>query len=125
MEKLKLAVNGTLMRGLALNRNLLAAGAEFICETTTSPKYRLWSINDAYPAMLRDEALGASVTVEVWELEAQGLVAVLQGEPPGLCLGCVELSKGEVVLGILAEPYLVIGHEEITRWGGWREYRQV
>ena len=36
-----LAVNGTLMRGLALNPNLLAVGARFVRETTTAPTYRL------------------------------------------------------------------------------------
>ena len=38
----RLAVNGTLMRGLALNGNLLSAGATFVRETTTGPSYRLW-----------------------------------------------------------------------------------
>src|SRR5215470_10146454 len=42
----RLAVNGTLMRGLALNGNLVAAGATFVRETTTGPSYRLWSIDD-------------------------------------------------------------------------------
>src|SRR5262249_12820594 len=46
----RLAVNGTLMRGLALNDNLLAAGATFVRETTTAPHYRLWSIDDRHPA---------------------------------------------------------------------------
>ena len=35
-----LAVNGTLMRGLELNPNLLAAGATFVRETKTEPAYR-------------------------------------------------------------------------------------
>lgn len=122
MEKVKLAVNGTLMHGLALNSNLIEVGAEFVIETATAPAYRLWTINDAYPAMLRDETTGASIRVEVWELAAEALVLVLQHEPPGLCIGRVELEDGEVVFGVLAEPYLVAGHEEITRWGGWREY---
>ena len=52
-ETLKLAVNGTLMRDLELNENLLNVGAEFLCEATTTPNYRLWSINDVHPAMVR------------------------------------------------------------------------
>ena len=48
-----LAVNGTLMRGLALNPNLVAAGATFVRETTTAATYRLWSIDDRHPAMMR------------------------------------------------------------------------
>ncbi|PYM16666.1 MAG: glutamyl-tRNA amidotransferase, partial [Candidatus Rokuibacteriota bacterium] len=41
------------MRGLPLNGNLLAVGARFVRETKTAPVYRLWSINDVHPAMLR------------------------------------------------------------------------
>jgi len=50
-----LAVNGTLMRGLALNDNMLAAGARFVRETATAPEYRLWSIGDRHPAMRQRE----------------------------------------------------------------------
>jgi hypothetical protein len=41
MEQIPLAVNGTLMRGLALNGNLLAVGATFVREAKTKPAYRL------------------------------------------------------------------------------------
>ena len=44
MEHVKLAVNGTLMRGLPLEKNLLDAGAVFLREAATAPCYRLWSI---------------------------------------------------------------------------------
>ncbi|ADG77809.1 putative protein OS=Tsukamurella paurometabola (strain ATCC 8368 / DSM / CCUG 35730 /CIP 100753 / JCM 10117 / KCTC 9821 / NBRC 16120 / NCIMB 702349/ NCTC 13040) OX=521096 GN=Tpau_1178 PE=4 SV=1 [Tsukamurella paurometabola] len=40
-DALVLGVNGTLMRGLDLNRNLLDAGARFVRETRTAPIYRL------------------------------------------------------------------------------------
>lgn len=36
-----LAVNGTLMRGLELNANLLAVGARFLREARTAPIYAL------------------------------------------------------------------------------------
>jgi gamma-glutamylcyclotransferase (GGCT)/AIG2-like uncharacterized protein YtfP len=58
MRTVHLAVNGTLMRGLALNANLQAVGATFIRQTTTAPVYRLWSIDDQYPAMMRVAARG-------------------------------------------------------------------
>ena len=51
--QIKLAVNGTLMKGLELNHNLLELGAVFVEETLTAPFYRLWSINDRHPAMQR------------------------------------------------------------------------
>ena len=104
---IRLAVNGTLMRGLELNGNLIAAGARFERETTTGPHYRLWSISDRHPAMVRVRRGGAAVAVEVWEVPAAGLAAILLSEPPGLCVG---------------EPALCEGQREITEYGGWRAY---
>lgn len=122
-ESLKLAVNGTLMRGLELNQNLVAVGATFLYEATTTPNYRLWSINDIHPAMVRVSQAGTAVSLEVWAVPAAGLVQVLQQEPPGLCIGKVRLSTGEEVLGVLGEPILCEGQREITTYGGWRAYR--
>ena len=48
-----IAVNGTLMGGLGLNQNTLAAGAVFVREDRAASCYRLWSIDDRYPGMLR------------------------------------------------------------------------
>jgi gamma-glutamylcyclotransferase (GGCT)/AIG2-like uncharacterized protein YtfP len=118
-----LAVNGTLMRGLELNGNMLAAGARFVREASTVPEYRLWSIGDRHPAMIRVREGGAAVAVEVWDVPAAGLARILLQEPPGLCIGKVRLADGEETLGVLGEPALCEGQREITRWGGWRAYR--
>jgi gamma-glutamylcyclotransferase (GGCT)/AIG2-like uncharacterized protein YtfP len=118
-----LAVNGTLMRGLKLNANMLAAGAKFCRETCTEPTYRLWSINDEHPAMIRvTDGSGVKVAVEVWSVPAAGLAAILLAEPPGLAIGKVRLADGAVVLGVIGEPALVEGQREISRYGGWRAY---
>ena len=119
---IRLAVNGTLMRGLELNGNLIAAGARFERETTTGPHYRLWSIGDRHPAMVRVRRGGAAVAVEVWEVPAAGLARILLSEPPGLCVGKVSLADGAETLGVLAEPALCEGQREITEYGGWRAY---
>jgi hypothetical protein len=118
-----LAVNGTLMRGLKLNPNMVAAKATFIRETKTEPAYRLWTINDEHPAMLRvTDGTGVKVAVEVWSVPAPALAGILLNEPPGLCIGKVRLEDGSIVLGVLGEPALVEGHREITAYGGWRSY---
>jgi gamma-glutamylcyclotransferase (GGCT)/AIG2-like uncharacterized protein YtfP len=117
-----LAVNGTLMRGLELNANLVSAGAEFVRETATAPVYRLWSIGDRHPAMMRSETGGAAIMVEVWSVPAEGIAAILQNEPPGLCIGKVQLVDGAEVLGVLGESVLCEGQREITSFGGWRPY---
>ncbi|MFN8225478.1 MAG: carbamate kinase [Mycobacterium sp.] len=118
-----LAVNGTLMRGLELNPNLVEAGAVFVRETVTEPVYRLWSIADEHPAMVRvTDGSGVAVAVEVWSVPRPGLAGILLGEPAGLSIGKVALADGSVVLGVIGEPALVENHSEITTFGGWRSY---
>jgi hypothetical protein len=117
-----LAVNGTLMRGLELNGNLLAAGATFVRESRTAPVYRLWSIADRHPAMLRVTTGGAPIAVEVWDVPPAGLADILMKEPAGLCIGKVVLGDGSETLGVLGEPALCEGQPEITHHGGWRAY---
>lgn len=117
-----LAVNGTLMRGLELNGNLLAAGATFVREARTAPLYRLWSIDDRHPAMLRVTTGGRAIAVEIWDIPAAGLADVLMKEPVGLCIGKVALEDGSATLGVLGEPALCEAQREITQYGGWRAY---
>lgn len=117
-----LAVNGTLMCGLELNPNLLAVDATFVRETATEPAYRLWSINDRHPAMVRVATGGVAVAVEVWSVPAAGVATILLQEPPGLSIGKVKLADGSEVLGVLGEPILCEGKKEITAFGGWRNY---
>ncbi len=118
-----LAVNGTLMRGLELNGNLLAVGATFVEEANTAPAYRVWSINDRHPAMQRVAAAGGvSVALEIWSVPAAGLASILMGEPAGLCVGKVKLHDDREVLGVLGEAALCAGQREISEHGGWRAY---
>lgn len=123
-ETIPLAVNGTLMRGLQLNPNLQALGAIFVCETTTAPVYRLWSIADCHPAMVRVATGGVAIAIEIWQIPAAGLGVLLMQEPPGLCIGKVVLANGEMVLGVLGEPFICQDQPEITPWGGWRAYME-
>lgn len=110
------------MRGLELNDNMLNAGATFVREAETEPAYRLWSIGDRHPAMIRVKEGGRAIALEVWAVPPDGLAQILLQEPPGLCIGKVRLSNGDEVLGVVGEPIICEGEQEITQWGGWRAY---
>jgi AGZA family xanthine/uracil permease-like MFS transporter len=119
----ELFVNGTLMRGLALHSNL--AGAEFLQECTTAPRYRLFSIGDVHPGMFEvtDAENGISVSGELYRVPGEVLERVEAGEPPGLYRGPVVLSDGRAVHGILYPRELAEGlHRDISSFGGWRSY---
>jgi AGZA family xanthine/uracil permease-like MFS transporter len=118
-----LFVNGTLMRGLGLHQNL--AGGEFLEEVRTAPVYRAFSIGDVHPGMFRvaeGETGGAAITGELYHVPAEVLLKVIEGEPPGLYRGPVELEDGRVVPGILFDREEALKQPEITEHGGWREY---
>jgi AGZA family xanthine/uracil permease-like MFS transporter len=119
-----LFVNGTLMRGLELHGNL--TGAELVEETATAPKYRVHTIGDLHPGMYKveeGEAGGASITGELYQIPTDVLLKVIEGEPPGLYRGPVELIDGRIVPGILYTREMAEAHPEITMHGGWRQYR--
>lgn len=117
-----LAVNGTLMRGLKLNPNMQNAGGVFVREDKTDAHYRLWTINDDHPGMIRVAQGGTYVALEIWALPPTSLAALLESEPAGLSIGKVKLENGDIVLGVLAEPWLVEGQKEITDTSSWRNY---
>ena len=121
---MQLAVNGTLMRGLALNHNLTHAGATFVCASRTAPVYRLWSINDGYRGMLRVSQGGRAIEVELWDMGPTEIIGILRREPPGLTIGWILMEDGTQELGVLAESYLLEGMSDITYHGGWRAYLQ-
>ena len=110
------------MRGLALNANMLDAGATFVSDAATAPEYRLWSIDDRHPAMLRVRSGGHAIALELWDVPAAGVASILIAEPAGLSIGKVLLSDGREVLGVIGEPWLCANRPEITEFGGWRAY---
>jgi len=82
------------MRGFKLNPTCCAsAGRSSRGEHETH--YRIWSVNDEHPAMIRvNDDSGASVALEVWAVPLAGIADLLRSEPPGLTIGKVELSDG-------------------------------
>ena len=120
MESSLLFVNGTLMRGLALNKNL--DGAEFVEEAQTAPMYRIHSIGDVHPGMYLVPEGGVSIAGEIYRVPDDVWHRVEAGEPPGLYRGPVTLEDGRVVPGILFPAELARAHRDISEHGGWRAY---
>lgn len=115
-----LFVNGTLMRGLELHKNL--EGAEFLGEFKTLPKYRLYSINDIHPGMYEVQDGGVAVTGELYRMSDEIWHKVEAGEPPHLYCGDVYLENGETVDGILYPEEEAVKYPEISEYGDWRRY---
>ncbi|MAX32584.1 MAG: allophanate hydrolase [Halomonadaceae bacterium] len=125
---LDLVVCGAHLAGLPLNHQLTERGGVRIATTRSAPHYRLFALAGgppARPAMVRDEAGGAAIDVEVWRLPLTSIGSFLAGIPAPLGLGQVELENGDWQCGfICAAGALNESGEatEITALGGWRQY---
>jgi allophanate hydrolase len=121
-----LAVVGAHLSGQPLNHQLTGRGARLVKSCRTAPDYRLFALNGATPpkpGLIREPGFtGWGIEVEVWsvpEHEFGGFVAAI---PSPLVIGNVQLDEGEIVKGFLCEPWAAAGADEITRFGGWRNY---
>jgi len=125
---LEVVVCGAHLEGLPLNGQLTQRGGVLIERTTTAARYRLYALAGgppARPAMVRDEANGSTIDVEVWRLPQQWIGSFLAGIPSPLGLGQVELANGEWVCGFICAAGGLHGAgtaTDITEYGGWRQW---
>ena len=118
---IELFVNGTLMRGLALHKNL--DGANFLGEFHTLPIYRLYSIDDIHPGMFEVEEGGVSVAGEMYRMSDEISQQVKNGEPSGLYFGDIKLNNGSTVKGVLfPREAAESDYKDISNFGDWRAY---
>ena len=116
-------VNGTAMKGGVLSHNL--AGATFLGEASTAPRYRFFSVGGEFPGLLRDDEGGTSITGELYLVDVEVIAEVfLPAEPPELELGLIRISDGSYAMGMVlrAGTESSPGSEEISSFGGWRAH---
>ncbi|MEV6545691.1 allophanate hydrolase [Streptomyces sp. NPDC051665] len=120
----QLAVVGAHLTGQPLNPQLLSLGATLDRTTTTAPVYRLHALTTTppKPGLVHVGEGGAAIETEVWHLPAEGLGRLLATLPRPMTLGSVELADGTRVPGFLCEPGALSDAEDITTYGGWRNY---
>lgn len=123
---IEIAVLGAHLTGLPLNHELVAQGGVFARAVGTRPCYRLFALAGGpprRPGLLRVAAReGASIAAEVWALPEDGFGRFVAAVPAPLCIGTLLLADGTTPKGFLAEPEGLASAEDITRFGGWRNY---
>jgi hypothetical protein len=97
-----------------------ALGLTFVEEARTAPRYRLFSLDDRFAALVEDPERGISVPGEIVELPDERLPELAATEPEGLSFGPVELEDGRVVQAAVGDPAHLTAHGvEITDYGGF------
>jgi allophanate hydrolase len=125
-DLISIAVVGAHLTGLPLNHELSANGGRLVRSARTAGEYRLFALPGTVPpkpGMVRfPGAEGPGLEVEVWELPADAFGRFVAKIPAPLGIGKVTLSDGTQVSGFLCEAYAIAGAEDITDYGGWRNY---
>ena len=119
----RMFLTGDGMRGGPLHRHI--AGAEFLGERRTRPRYRFYTVRDEFPALCPVGDGGQAVLGELYEVPMTQLHELLSREPPELELSIVELEPDDLSFGMILRRGDG-GHSfaDITGYGGWRAYRQ-
>lgn len=126
-SRIPIVVCGAHLEGLALHWQLADRGAILRARTQTAPVYRMYAMPASgmippRPALIHDGANGASIAVELWELDPAAFADFVSKIPAPLGIGKILLDDGTEVPGFIAEPRATQGAQEITRLGGWRQW---
>ena len=122
---IEVAVCGAHMSGLPLNSQLTSLGGEFVKKAKTANRYKLFKLNGfvpARPGLLKVQAGGAAIALEVWRLPLKCYGAFVAGVPAPLGFGTLTLEDETTVQGFLCEAYATEDALDISAMGGWREF---
>ena len=121
----RVAVCGAHMSGLPLNHQLTERGGRLVRTCRTAPRYHLYALagfTPPRPGMVRSDADGSAIEVEIWAVPSAAFGSFVDGIPPPLGIGTVELEDGERVRGFVCEGYAVAGANDISALGSWRKF---
>jgi allophanate hydrolase len=123
-NRIEVALFGAHMRGLPLNRDVVALGGKFVRPAETAATYRCFLLAGAIPrpGVLRVDKGGASIEAEIWAMPPDGFGRFVASIPPPLGFGTVILSDGSEVKGFLVEATATAGARDISHFGGWRAF---
>ena len=109
-------VIGSALRSTGFDQE--AAGLTFLEEARTAPRYRLYSLEERWAALVPTEEGGVSVAGELVEVSDERWPEIVASEPPGIVPGPIELEDGREVTAALGDPEHMERHAvEITGFG--------
>ena len=124
MGFIEVALFGAHMRGLPLNRDVVALGGTYLRTIDTAACYRCFLLPGAVPrpGVLRVDKGGAALEAEIWAMPPEGFGRFVASIPPPLGFGTINLADGSQVKGFLVEAAATAGARDISHFGGWRAF---
>ena len=124
-ETIDVAVCGAHLKGFPLHHQLETLQARFVKATQTAANYRMYAFETggiAKPGLIRDEATGGSLYLEIYRLNLRDFGKFVSLIPSPLGIGKVECADGSWNVSFIAEPAVIELGEDITALGDWRKY---
>lgn len=125
-HSVQLAVVGAHLTGMPLNFQLTTRGGTLLQKTTTAGHYKLYALKNTTPPKpgLQDHKQGQAIEVEVWDIPRASFGDIVAEVPAPLGIGNVQLADGRWVKGFICEGYALEEAEDISHFGGWRDFIQ-
>jgi allophanate hydrolase len=124
-DKVQVIVCGAHLQGLPLNWQLTERDARFIEKTRSATGYRLYALAGGpplRPGMVVDHSSDQDIEIEIWELPMHEFGSFVAAIPAPLGIGKVKTADGRELPGFICEASGLQGAEDITRFGGWRNW---
>jgi len=93
-------------------------GAELLAQVRTAPAYRLYRVDDRWPALVR-AADGVAIEVELYECAEEHVARLAALEPPGWERGPLVLEDGREVEAFIGDESLVARGVDVSKHGSW------
>lgn len=93
-------------------------GAELLERLRTAPAYRLYRVDDRWPALVR-AADGVAIEVELYECTEEHLARLAELEPPGWERAPLALEDGREVEAFVGDDSLVARGVDVSEHGSW------
>ena len=113
-------IYGTFMSGQPGPGNL--DGARFLEAVETAQRYRLFEVDDRWPALIEDDD-GVAIAAELYDIDEPHLARLAELEPPGWDRAPLELADGRRAEAFLGSPELRARGRDVSEHGGWAAYR--
>lgn len=127
MTSVPLFVNGDGMAGGSVHHTI--AAYPFLGAARTAPRYRFYSVRDAFPALWPTAEGGVAVLGELYDVPLEAIRDdFMAAEPPELELGVIEMEGGAAALAVLLRAATHddgTGLADISAEADWRTYRGI
>ncbi|HZS24528.1 MAG TPA: gamma-glutamylcyclotransferase [Gaiellaceae bacterium] len=95
--------------------------AVFLERARTAPAYRLYLVDDLWPALAPADD-GVSIACELYECTEERLALLAELEPPGWSRAPLALEDGSEAEAFLGDRALVARGVDVSEHGGWAAF---